>query len=107
LPGHFGDQIEVSVVVQHSETLFFGGSRNEEIGNLATPLTALSKKSLHLPSADDVRSRSLNQREGVDGVGEAIPLNYIASRESNLEITDASASYGTFSKNGFECLTNE
>jgi hypothetical protein len=93
--------------VQHSQTQLFSGSRNKEIGNLSTPLSALSEKSLHLAGAHDVCRRCLNQSEGVDGVGEATPLNYIASREPNLEITDASTSHGTFSQNGLERLTNE
>jgi len=107
LPGGFGNQIEISVVVQHSQTELFSGSCNKEIGNLSTPLSALSEKSLYLAGAHDVCGRGLNQRKGVNGVGKAIPLNYIASREPNLEITDASTSYSAFSQNGLERLTNE
>lgn len=59
------DQVEVAAVKQNREVELLGGSGNEQAGDLAPALAALSGQTLHLKGATDViwsRPRSRRAR---------------------------------------------
>jgi len=59
LARHVGDEVEVAVVVQQRQARLLGGGGDQEVGNLASPLTARGQDALDLAGATDVTCRGL------------------------------------------------
>jgi hypothetical protein len=91
LPRDRGDQVEVGVVVQHRVPGLFGCGRDQEIWDLATPLTDGCQHALYLARSVDVHGTRFHEFEGVQGRSEIVPFGGVAGRVPDLEVADTSA----------------
>lgn len=85
------DEVEVAVVVQDGEVELFGGSGDEQVGDLAPALAALGEQALNLERATDVRWGGRDGLEAVERDDEIVPLCGVACGIADFEVGDRRA----------------
>jgi hypothetical protein len=88
LSGHRSDEVEVAVVVKHRVSSLFGGSSDQQIGDLTTPPAVGGEKALDLSRSLHMSGGGLNQLEDVESPHELLPFCCGARRVAHLEVAD-------------------
>jgi SAM-dependent methyltransferase len=107
LAGDIGDQVEVAVVVEHSQVEGFAGGCDEQVGDLAASLAAVRQEALDLQGAMEVSRGGLDGGEDIEGLHELIPLGGVARRVADLEVADGWAGDLASRSEGFDSRAHE